>query len=69
MYFQHRSTLPRAFSGTLSIGFHDSRYHRKPTLSYMCIFMQLMRVALAREDIEVVAYNDPFIDPEVCCSQ
>lgn len=27
--------------------------------------MQVMRAALERGDVEVVAYNDPFIDPEV----
>ena len=27
--------------------------------------LQVMRAALERSDVEVVAYNDPFIDPEV----
>jgi hypothetical protein len=27
-----------------------------------------MRAALERSDVEVVAYNDPFIDPEVSLS-
>lgn len=26
---------------------------------------QVMRAALERGDVEVVAYNDPFIDPDV----
>lgn len=30
--------------------------------------MQVMRAALERSDVEVVAYNDPFVDPEVSTS-
>jgi hypothetical protein len=29
--------------------------------------LQVMRAALERSDVIVVAYNDPFIDPEVRC--
>lgn len=30
--------------------------------------LQVMRAALERSDVEVVAYNDPFVDPEVSLS-
>ena len=37
---------------------------RRQLLTCMAVVLQVMRAALERGDVQVVAYNDPFVDPE-----